>query len=693
MRRCLIVSLALVAACKTAATKPAPSPTPAAVPVENRPMPPGLDLSAIDPAVNPCDDFYHYACGGWLKSATIPADRSAWSRGFYTIAEENEKRLHQILEAVGNGQPPAPTPYVKTLADLYAGCMDEPQHEAALDAAHKELDPLLGKLKEHDTKALADVAAKLHARGVGGLFLFTSSQDAKDATLQIGWVDQGGLGLPDRDYYLSDAPDKKRVRDAYVDHVEAVLKLWGETDAHAHAGAQTVLKLETRLAKASDTKVNRRDPKNTYHRLERDGLKKVAPEFAWDAYFKGMGTPDLKPINVTFPPFFKELALMAKTVSAKDWKPYLTFHYLDTRGLALPKAFQDEDFRFASKALTGAKEDRPRWKKCVGVADVYMGESLGAPFVELYFGADGKTRSLEVVNDIEAAFERNLGSLSWMDEPTRAQAQVKLKKIVNKIGYPDAWRNYDALATDRKDFLASLGNAEAFEVRRQLNKIGKPVDRKEWDMTPPTVNAYYNPQLNEVVFPAGILQAPFFNKDATFPVNFGAMGMVVGHEFTHGFDDEGAQYDGDGNLHDWWTSASATAFKERTACVKSQFDNYVAIDDLHLNGALTLGENVADLGGLRLAHAAMQEWVKGHADQVGQYRFNPDQQFFLGFAQSWCTLQRPERQRLLVTTDPHSPPVWRVNGPLGNLESFKQAFQCSANAKMVRQGADQCRVW
>ena len=698
MRRCLwsLIALALCAGCKTAHSTTPAAPVTAASSGSlsanaGLPLPPGLDATAMNSAASPCDDFYEFACGGWLKSNEIPADKSSWSRGFTAIAETNEKTLHAILETVASGTSTLKTPYASTLGDLYAGCMDVAQAERSLKEAKRELATLL---HTQTPKALANSLARLHARGVDGFFTFESTQDARDATLEIGEVDQGGLGLPDREYYLSDTPDKKSIRDAYQKHVQAQLLLWGESPKKATADAATVMVVETRLAKASLDKVARRDPEKVYHRLERVGLKATAPAFPWDVYFKEAGTPDFKPLNVTHPPFFSEFASVIQTIPAKSLETYLTWHYVESRTLALPKAFAEESFRFNAKALTGAKEDRPRWKKCVALSDGMMGEALAVPFVEQTFGQNGKVKALEVVNAIEASFEKDLGTLEWMDSPTKAKAVEKVRKIINKIGFPDSWRSYDGLVASRAHFLTSLGNASAFEQKRVLSKIGKPVNRKEWLMSPPTVNAYYNPPLNEVVFPAGILQPPFFNKEATYPVNFGAMGMVVGHEFTHGFDDEGSQFDGDGNLRNWWTEGSAKAFKQRTQCVKTQFDDYVAIDDIHLNGGLTLGENVADLGGLKLAHSAMEDWVKAHPSSSGTgYRYNNEQQFFLGFAQSWCQKTRPERMRMLASVDPHSPPSLRVAGPLGNLASFRNAFACPAGSKISRPAAKECKVW
>ncbi|WNG18954.1 M13 family metallopeptidase [Cystobacter fuscus] len=697
MKKALLAACCLVAsACKTA--EPAPTPpspaTPATQPqppADSRPLSPGLDLAAMNEQANPCEDFYEFACGNWVKNTEIPADRPRWSRGFDAISARNEDILREILEGVSKGKAPEGLASAQKLGDFYGSCMDEAKLEASLPVLRAEL----AKLTAKNAKDLARVVGTLHAQNVFPLFRMGANTDFKDASQMIGEVDQGGLGLPDRDYYLKDDEKSKALRDAYIEHVKNTFVLLGEPAETAAKSAVSVLEVETALAKASMSRVERREPKNLYHRLERKGLKAEAPGFPWDEYFKAAGAGNVQALNVSHPPFFKEVERLAKTMPAAAWTPYLTWNYVSSAVPALPKAFQDERFRF-SQNLTGAKEDVARWKKCVRFTNMALGEALAQPFIERTFGAEGKTTTLQMVQEIEKAFERNLDTLAWMDAATREQALVKVRKIVNKIGYPDKWRDYGAMKVDRESFLRSILGANAFEQARQIAKIGKPVDKEEWLMSPPTVNAYYNPPFNEIVFPAGILQPPFFDREATVPVNFGAMGMVVGHEITHGFDDEGRQYDAEGNLRDWWTPASDKAFRERVACVKEQYDNYTAIDDVKLNGALTLGENVADLGGLKLSHAAMEAWLARDAEAAKRAegsRYTPSQQFFIGYAQSWCSKYRDAYARQLAVVDPHSPPYWRVNGPVGNLSEFQKAFQCKADAKMVRPAAQRCEVW
>ena len=643
-------------------------------------------------AVNPCDDFYAYACGSWIEKTEIPADRPRWSRSFDVINARNEDTLHTLLEAIAHGQAPAGDYPKEKLAALYVGCMDAPQHEASLP----KLKAIAAKeARVTSVSALPQVLGRLHAKGVDTVFSFSSTQDLDDATQVIGEVDQSGLSLPDRDYYLLDDAKMKTVRDAYAKHLVTMFGLWGETAVQAQASASAVLDVETQLARASMDRVSRRNPENLHHRIDRTGLKKTSPAFRWDAYFQATGSPTAQAINVTSPAYVSAVNAMLAAVKPQAWTAYLTWHFMHDHVIALPKVFQDENFRFVSTQLSGAKEDVPRWKKCVRLTDALLGEALAVPFVNQTFGADGKAKALAVVGDIETAFERNLDSLDWMDSATKAKALEKVRKVDNKIGYPVLWRRYDAVKGDVRDFAGTANSASAAEHARLLAKIGKPLERREWLMTPPTVNAYYNPPMNEVVFPAGILQPPFFSREASMPVNFGGIGMVVGHEFTHGFDDEGRLYDAVGNLKTWWTDAANKAFEKKAECVKKQYSGYLAIDDIHLNGALTLGENVADLGGLKLSHAAMRSWVKANPAEakVDAYRFSPDQQFFLGFAQSWCSKERPELRRMLAKTDPHSPPQWRVKGPISGLPAFADAFHCAANAPMVRPPAEACQVW
>jgi len=676
------------------ASTPAPAPSSSAPAVASTPaapaLPPGLDAAAMDPSVKPCDDFYQYACGGWLRNTPIPPDRSRWGRGGDVLRERNQQILKQILEAAADGKAPVGTPYAKQLGDYYATCMEESKLEGALPELRSELKRID---RMQGGKALAAEVARLHNAGATPLFLYGSTQDFRDATQVIGEVEQGGLGLPDRDYYLSDAPKMKETREGYRAYAAQMFTLLGDSEATAAKKAGQVLNLETQLARASLDRVSRRDPNKVYHPTDPPGLAKLAPGFDWKRYFADVGTPSVQKINVTHLPFASEVSTLVRRTPPGELRTYLAWKLISAQVVALPKPFSDAQFAFESKYLTGAKEDLPRWKKCVSATDAAMGEALAVPFIEQNFGADGKRITKSMVKEIEEAFEANLAPLTWMDDATKAKAREKAQKIFDKIGYPEKWKTYDGLVTDRGSFLGNRMRSDAYENARDLKKIGKPLDRALWNMTPPTVNAYYNPSMNEIVFPAGILQPPFFNKEATDPVNFGAMGMVVGHELTHGFDDQGRQFDALGNLTDWWSPASGQAFLQRVECVKNQFDGYVSVDDLHLNGALTLGENVADLGGLKLAYAAMQAHARQHPEASGTAggRLTPAQQFFLGTAQAWCTNTRPEEARRRVTIDPHSPPRFRVNGPLSNLPQFQEAFGCKAGDKMVAQ--NRCEVW
>jgi len=677
--------------------RPAPVATavPAIAPVSAPPHPIiGVDQKAMDASAAPCDDFYHYACGGWLKDTPIPEDQPSWTRSFDVIQERNEDLLRQVLEK--EAASPGTDAYAKQLGDFYAACMDEKSIEASTDKLVK--DSLAKVDAVTDAASLATVLAGLHLSGVGGLFTFDSGQDFKDATQVIGLAAQGGLGLPDRDYYVKNDPKQREIRDKYEAHVAAMFVLAGAQPDAAKASARTVVRLETGLAQVSMTKVDLRDPKKIYHRVDLAGLKKIAPDFAWDAYLKALGFPDVTAINVLQPKFFAAVSLAAKSLKARaavdDWKTYLRWHLLKDSGHALGAKFVDEQFRFRS-ALTGAPKILPRWKRCVRATDEAMGEALAQPFVKATLGAEGKEAARSMVASIEERMKANLESLAWMDDATRKRSLEKLAKIDNKIGYPDVWRSYDGLAIDRGSYLENQRRANAFETKRRLAKIGKPLDRREWEMTPPTVNAYYEAPLNEMVFPAGILQPPFYANDLALTVDFGGIGMVMGHELTHGFDDEGRQFDGDGNLEDWWSPKVGKEFDRRASCVASQFDDFVAVDDLHVNGRLTLGENIADLGGLKLAYHALEAALKNDPEKAkaAAGKFTPPQQFFIGYAQAWCSNVRDEMTRLWVHTDPHSPARFRVMGPLSNLPEFAEAFSCKEGSPMARPAKQRCEVW
>jgi putative endopeptidase len=624
-----------------------------------------------------------------MKSTPIPDDEASWVRSFSVIHQDNEQALRAILERDAQGDTHGDA-YGQQLGDLWASCMDE---DAIEKRALEDLKPEIGRIDAvRDAKTLIDEIAHLHSVGVSAAFGFDSEIDFKDATRMIAGVSQGGLGLPERDYYFRDDQRTKDVRTQYEGHVARTLALLGETPKQSEADATTVMRLETALAGASMTNVELRDPQKIYHRLDLAGTKKLAPDVPWDGYLAKIGFPDITAINVAQPDFVKELDTLTKTAKIADWRTYLRWHLGMSLSPWLSHPFVEEWFHFR-QVLTGTKVLQPRWKRCVRFADQMMGEALAQPFVKDHLGEDGKRAADQMVAGIEASMKVDLESLAWMDDATRTKAEDKLSKIVNKIGYPSKWRSYDGLAIDRASFLQNAERASNFEVKRELGKVGKAVDKEEWEMTPPTVNAYYEPTMNEMVFPAGILQEPFYGKDQTPALNFGAIGMVVGHELTHGFDDEGRQFDAEGNLRDWWTGPVSAEFDKRTACVAQQYDDYVAVDDMHIKGKLTLGENIADLGGVKLSFATFERAAKDHPSTPSAGGFTPAQQFFVGFAQSWCANYRPESLRLLVATNPHSPPKFRVEGPLSNLGEFAAAFECKEGAPMVRPPPKRCEVW
>jgi len=687
----LLVSAVLAAACTSSAPqmKPrAPETAPTAPPLGESaaaratPEPLLLDESAMDKSVDPCTDFYQYACGGWLKKTPIPEDRATWSRGFSEIFQRNEALLRGILEKDAKGEPDPADPFARKVGDFYATCMDEHKAETASFAALQ--DDLARVDAVRDSLGLARVVARLQAAGARAFFNFGSQQDFKDARQVIGGADQGGLGLPDRDYYLKDDERTRDLRALYQDHIEKMLALAGATDAEAKRQSHTTLEIETALARASMDKVERRDPNKIYHRLERAGLKKTAPHFAWDAYFAEIGAPSVQEINVLTPDFFAGMdKLLAAKGKLNDLKNYLRWTAVSAAAPALGQKFVEERFRL-TQALTGTKAILPRWKRCVQMTDRALGEALGRSFVVTTIGEEGKRIAKEMVQGIEDAFEQNLGQVSWMDETARAASREKLRKIDNKIGFPEKWRDYSTMKIGRESLLENVEEASWFETRRDLAKIGKPLDRNEWEMTPPEVNAYYNPSMNEMVFPAGILQTPFFKTDAPVIPNHGGIGMVMGHELTHGFDDQGRQFDGDGNLHEWWSPEVSKAFDERAACVADKYDQYVAVDDVHLNGKLTLGENIADIGGLKTALLALHR-KQGRGDS------RSDRDFFLAFAQAWCANYRPEAARLQALTNPHSTAQWRVNGSVSDNADFARAFSCKAGSPMNPE--KKCVVW
>ena len=661
-----------------------------------------IDESSLDRSVAPCDDFYQFACGGWMKNTPIPADRAGWDSSFSPIAERNEALIKQILEDSSNGKGDKDNPFAQKIGDFYAACMDEERAETVSIATVKEQVKKIDALK--NAKEVAQLIARLHLEGSDALFSFGEDQDAKEATLVIGEADQAGLGLPDRDFYLKDEEGRKDTREAYRAYVNDMLVFFGEAKPKAKKDAAEVLEFETALAKASQDRVERRDPYKVYHRVERKGLIELAPAFDWAAYFTALGTPDLTAINVVAPDFFK-LGVNGAMGNKKDekkklaaMKTYLRWHALMGAAPYMGKKFVDRRFQFQA-TLTGAKQLLPRWKRCVSATGLVLPEAVGRSYVSHAFGTQSKPMALDMVNRIEAAFEANLATLDWMDEATKTTAKEKLHKVANKIGYPDAWRDYSPIGVDRGTLLQNHWNGAIFENKRQLAKIGKPLDRAEFQMPPQLVNAQYNPQLNDITFPAAILQPPFFSADALAQANYGGIGMVVGHELTHGFDDQGRQYDGDGNLKDWWTQESGAHYDAKSSCVSKQYSGYVAVstkkadgtlEETHLNGALTLGENIADNGGVKLSYAAFKNLRKEQAP-FPYAGFSEDQQFFLGFAQTWCSSLRPEMARLQAQTNEHSTPQWRINGTVANTPEFQAAFACKAGAPMAP--VERCQVW
>jgi endothelin-converting enzyme/putative endopeptidase len=647
---------------------------------------PGSLTSNMDMTANPCIDFYQYACGTWMANNPIPPDQSRWGT-FDQLADRNREVLRGILEKASVNDPKRSAVEQK-IGDFYASCMDEP----AIDKlGTKPLDPELKRIDAIQSKddLLAELA-RLQLLGAGVFFRFTSEPDAKNSTQTIANVDQGGLGLPDRDYYLKDDPKSVKLREEYLAHVQKMLELAGESPAQAATGAQAVLRIETDLAKGSLDRVARRDPLQTYHKMSVKDLAALSPGIAWPRYFAAMGAPSFTDLDVTAPDFFKALNAVVTTASLSDFKIYLRWHLLHSQALLLSEAFVDENFHFFGQTLTGAKELQPRWKRCVESTDRELGFALGQKYVEQAFPPQAKARVLSMVQEIEKMLGEDIQSLDWMTPATKQQALIKLRGVTNKIAYPDKWRDYSRVQIVRGQAVENYQRATSFEVRRRLGKIGQPVDRSEWNMTPPTVNASYNSLQNNINFPAGILQPPFFDNRMDASVNYGGIGSVMGHELTHGFDDEGRQFDAEGDLRNWWTPEDASEFEKRAECFIKEYSAFTPVDGVHLNGKLTLGENSADNGGVHLSFMALMKSLDSKP-QPKIDGFTPQQRFFLGYAQVWCQNVRPEASRLRAQTDPHSPGRDRVNGVLGNMPEFREAFACHEGQPMVHAPA--CRVW
>jgi putative endopeptidase len=648
----------------------------------------GLDVGNLDRTCKPCDDFYQFAVGGWLKNNPIPAEYPEWG-SFITLADKNEQALHGILEAAAANTSAVRGSNEQKIGDFYASCMDTKEIDAE---GVKPIEAELSSIEAiQNTAGLIETGARLQTKGVGVLFNFGSDQDFRDSSKVIGEASQGGLSLPDRDYYTRDDEDSKKLRQQFVEHVVKMLVLAGNSQEKAAAAANTILGIETSLAKASMTNVERRDPEKVYHKMSVVEAQALTPHISWEGYFQAVGSPKLTEINISQPEFFKTLDSLLTTVPLADWKTYYRWQLVHRAGGLLSDPFVQENFAFNGRTLTGSKEIRPRWKRCTSATDQQLGEALGQVYVQKYFPPEAKTHALDLVHNLLGALRDDLQTLPWMSPATRKAAIEKLEAFTIKIGYPDKWRDYSSLKIDRGAYAQNVFHGAEFESARDLAKIGKPVDRGEWGMTPPTVDAYDNPQLNEIVFPAGILQPPFYDPKRDDAYNYGGIGAVIGHEITHGFDDQGAQFDPRGNLKNWWTPEDLKSFQERGECVSKQFDGYEVEKGLHENGKLVEGESIADLGGVTLAFAAFQKSQHGKTIDKDVNGFTPEQRFFLGYAENWAVNIRPELARLQTNTDPHPLPKFRANGPLSNFAEFAKAFGCKKGDVMVR--AQVCKIW
>jgi predicted metalloendopeptidase len=675
-----------------------------AAPQAQAPAGHGFDLQDLDTTCQPCEDFFQFATGGWKKRNPVGPAYASWSR-FSQLQEKNQDTLRQILETSAASRPAPGVPdssesLEQKLGDFYAACMDEKRIEAD---GIKPIEPELARIAAVSSLSeLQSEVARLHTQGVRALFGFGASQDDKNSEQMIAQATQGGLGLPDRDYYTKQDERSVQLRQQYQQHVYKMLRLAGDAPAVAAVSSQTVLALETKLAEASKTRVERRDPEANYHKMNLAELRELTPTFSWESYFRDAGFPEIREVNVGQPDFFRALNRQLIEAPLADWKIYLRWHVLRASAPALSSKFVDENFDFFNRTLTGTRQLQPRWRRCVTATDRNVGEALGQKYVAGAFPPEAKAKAQAMVADLVAALRSDIETLPWMSEPTRREALAKLAAISLKIGYPDKWRDYSAYHVVRGPYIENLRRGSAFEFRRNLAKIGRPVDRSEWQMTPPTVNAYYDASMNEIVFPAGILQPPFFDPLADDALNYGGMGAVIGHELTHGFDDQGSQYDAAGNLRNWWTPEDRKNFQERAACVEQQFSSFVVEGDLHQNGKLVLGESIADLGGLNIARVALERALARRGGQASSPAaespeavdgYTPMQRFFLAYARIWATNARAEYERMLTVTDPHPLPRFRANGSISNLPEFAEVFACSAGAAMARPAEARCKIW
>jgi len=648
----------------------------------------GLDLYSIDKTADPCNDFYQYACGGWLKANPIPPEESRWGR-FDVLFENNQKTLRAILEDSAAHQDRSALD--RQVGAFYQSCTNE---DAIEKLGASPLQPELDRIAAITARTgLVEEIARLHDQQVYVFFNFTPSPDPDNARLNIANLDQGGLGLPEKDFYFRSDAHSEEIRQKYVAHIAKMLQLAGVPSDLAAQKAADVMRIETALAKASLDITARRNPKLLVHRMSLSELASLTPSFSFNAFLQTLKAPPFNTLNVSVPAFQKAFGVQLAAEPLPNLKAYLVWHYVSSSARLLSRAFVQENFDFYSRTLTGASELRPRWKRCVNATDDELGEALGKLFVERTHAEEGKERTLKIVAAIQEQMKLDIESLTWMSPETRKQAQVKLAAVANKIGFPDRWRDYSSVSVSGGDYFGNWYRANQFENRREIAKIGQPVDRSEWGMTPPTVDAYYSPAQNNINFPAGILQPPFYSNNASNPVNYGGVGAVIGHELTHGFDDEGRQYDADGNLKDWWRKTDRERFVKLSDCFVNEYGGFSPVSGVEVNGRLTLGENTADNGGLRLAYLALLDDLAKKSVPLSQTQdgYNQAQQFFLGFGQLWCENQRPESARLQVQTDPHSPAKFRVDGTVSNMPEFSRAFGCKATDKMF--AAKACRVW
>jgi putative endopeptidase len=655
------------------------------------PYSPSLDLSSIDKSVDPCVNFYQYSCGRWQQKNPIPPDQASWSV-YGKLYQDNLNFLRGVLEQAAANKDTNDS-VTRTIGGFYAACMDEAGIEKrGTTGLQSQLEAIAHLRSAHDLAPLIAQQQLSTASFRSLLFVGGSTQDLDNSEQVIAQIDQGGLGLPDRDYYTKDDAKSKETRERYLQHVQKIFELLGDDAATAKRNASTIMRMETTLAQASLTRVERRDPYKLKNQMSLASLIKLAPNFDWRAYYRELQYPQFETVNVASTPFVKKLNTQLTAEPLSDWKTYLRFHLVNAASPYLSSSFVEENFEFYLKYLRGAKENQPRWKRCVQYTDRDLGEALGQAYVRKVFSPELKQSTLQMVWNIEDAMEHRIRQLDWMSPETKQQALAKLHGIRNKIGYPDKWRDYSSVTITPDDFLADVQNALAFEHRRDIAKIGKPVDHSEWDMTPPTVDADYNPQMNDINFPAGVLQPPLYDPELDDAPNYGDTGGTIGHELTHGFDDEGSQFDATGNLKNWWTKSDREKFEERTKCVRDQYSSYVVVDDIHINGALTLGEDVADLGGEILAYVAWKFATKDKNLQPID-GLTPEQRFFVGYAQWACANERPEDMRVRAQTDPHSPPQYRINGVVVNMPQFAEAFSCKQGQPMMKPTDKVCRVW